>query len=88
MKRIKALWTGDFVGRMHIAEVTRQELADEAGVSKGYVCQILNGVRNPKNGREMLEDAFTAVLRRRRLGDGANKPQRAVAALSGEQEAG
>lgn len=65
---MKELWTGEFVGRMHVAEVTQQELADEAGVSKGYVCQILNSARNPRNGREMLENAFAAVLRRRRLG--------------------
>ena len=86
---MKELWTGDFVGRMHIAEVTQQELADASGVSKGYVCQILNGVRNPKNGREMLENAFKTVLRRRRLGEnGADKPLSRAKALSGGKEAG
>ena len=84
---MKELWTGDFVGRMHIAEVTQQELADEAGVSKGYVCQILNGVRNPKKGREMLENAFAAVLRRRRLGEWANNPRHGTAIPSGVEEA-
>ena len=84
---MKELWTGDFVGRMHIAEVTQQELADEAGVSKGYVCQILNGVRNPKKGREMLENAFKTVLRRRRLGDSANNSRHEAVTLSSREKA-
>ena len=83
---MKELWTGDFVGRMHIAEVTQQELADEAGVSKGYVCQILNGVRNPKKGREMLENAFKTV-RRRRLGDSANNSRHEAVTLSSREKA-
>ncbi len=58
-------WTGVLVGRMHNEEVTYQELADEAGVVKGYVSQILNGTRTPKKGREKLEGAFESILRRR-----------------------
>ena len=63
---MKERWTGDLIGRMHNAEVTQQELADELGVVKGYVSQILNGARTPRNGRERLETAFQAILRRRK----------------------
>lgn len=62
---MKEPWTGDLVGRMHNAEVTYQELADEAGIVKAYVSQILNGARTPKNGRERLENAFDAIIQRR-----------------------
>ena len=62
---MREAWTGELVGRMHIAEITQQDLADEAGIVKAYVCQILNGKRKPKKGREMLESAFEAVYQRR-----------------------
>ena len=84
---MKELWTCDFVGRMHVEEVTQQELADEAGISKGYVCMILNNARNPKNGREMLENAFAAVLRRRHPGERTNNPRHGTAVPSGAEEA-
>lgn len=66
---MREAWTGDLVGRMHNAEVTQQELAEEAGVVKGYVSQILNGTRRPKKGRAMLEGAFDAILQRRGQSD-------------------
>ena len=65
-------WTGELVGRMHNEEVTYQELAEEAGVVKGYVSQILNGTRSPKRGREKLEGAFESILRRRMEEQGLN----------------
>lgn len=58
-------WTGELVGRMHVAEVTQEELAREMNVKKPYVSMILNGKRTPKGGRERLESAFENILQRR-----------------------
>ena len=59
-------WTGELVGRMHVAEVTQEELAKEMNVKKSYVSMILNGKRTPKGGRERLEAAFANIIARRR----------------------
>ena len=72
---MREAWTGTLIGRMHNEEVTYQELADEAGVVKGYVSQILNGTRTPKKGREMLENAFEAILQRRLANETAPPPE-------------
>lgn len=64
-------WTGELVGRMHIEQVTQEELAKEMNVKKAYVSMILNGKRTPKGGRERLEAAFENILRRRRAADPA-----------------
>ena len=58
-------WTGDLIGRMHNAEVSMTELAQEMNVKKPYVSMILNGHRSPKGGRERLEAAFNNIIRRR-----------------------
>ena len=59
-------WTGDLIGRMHNAGVTRLELATELGVGKAYITMILNGSRTPPNAKERLNGAFRAVLEKRR----------------------
>ena len=55
-------WTGDLVGRMHNAGITRQELADKLGVGKAYISMILNCDRTPKNAEETLNRAFEELL--------------------------
>lgn len=54
-------WTGDLIGRMHNARVTRQDIATELGVSKAYVCMLLNGQRTSPTAKKRLNDAFEAV---------------------------
>lgn len=61
-------WTGELIGRMHNAKVTQQELADELGVRKSYISMILNGSRNPKDGKDRLVGAFGRVLQKRKEG--------------------
>lgn len=58
-------WTGDLVGRMHNARVTVESLAMEMGCTKGYVSQILNGKRKPKDAKKRLNEAFASVLEKR-----------------------
>ena len=58
-------WTGELIGKMHNHDITRKQLADELGVTKSYVTMILNGSRKTANGREKLEAAYVAVLKRK-----------------------
>lgn len=59
-------WTGRLIGNMHNERVTYEELGNELGVSKAYVCMILNGQKKPKDGRAKLEGAFRAIVERRK----------------------
>lgn len=64
---MKANWTGDLIGKMHVQEVTYDELAEELGVGKSYVSMILNGRRNPPEAKERLQAAFDRVLMKRKF---------------------
>lgn len=59
-------WCGDLVGKMFRNRVTRQDLADELGVTKQYISMLLNGERTTENARERLESAFNAIVERRK----------------------
>lgn len=59
-------WTGRLIGNMHNERVTYEELGAEMGVSKPYVCMVLNGARNPKDGRARFEAAFRSIVQRRK----------------------
>ena len=65
---MKDLWTGELVGKMHVAEITLEDLGKEMGLSKAYISQILNGVRKPPNAKERLNAAFDAIVRKRKEG--------------------
>lgn len=58
-------WTGELIGKMHNAGITRTELADELGYKKPYITMILNGKRKPPEARAKLEAAFEAVKQRK-----------------------
>ncbi len=60
------MWTGDLIGRMHNAKVTKVDIANEMGVSKSYISMILNGVRESKNAEARLNAAFDAIMARRK----------------------
>lgn len=63
---MKANWTGDLIGKMHVHEVSQEELAEELGCSKAYVSMILNGSRTPVDAKERLQEAFNRVLMKRK----------------------
>lgn len=58
-------WTGELLGRMHNARVTRNDLAKELGVGKSYVSMLLNSRRTPADAQERLEAAVDSILARR-----------------------
>lgn len=62
-------WTGRLVGKMHNECVTMEEIGTEMGVTKAYVCMILNGHRKPNGIQERMEKAFEQVLSKRTAGD-------------------
>lgn len=59
-------WTGRLVGRMHNERVTYQDLASELSVTKSYISMILHGARKPKGIEKRMEEAFAAVLEKRK----------------------
>lgn len=59
-------WTGALIGKMHNSKVTYDEVAAELGVTKCYISMILNGKRNPPDIQRRMEDAVSAVIRRRK----------------------
>jgi hypothetical protein len=67
---LKEEWTGVLIGKMHNADVTIEDLANEMGWVKGYVSMILNGHRKPSGAREKLESAFDSIVSRRNEGGG------------------
>ena len=59
---MKDKWTGELVGKMHINEVTYEDLAKELGVTKAYVGMVLNCNRKPPNAKERFEGAYNAII--------------------------
>lgn len=59
-------WTGDLIGRMHNERVTYDDLAAEMGVGKSYLSMIFNGARKPAGAEQRLNNAFNAVLAKRK----------------------
>lgn len=57
-------WTGEVVGKMHVAGVTNDDLAKEMCCTKSYVSMILNGLRKPPNARERVESALERCIAR------------------------
>lgn len=51
-------WTGRLIGRMHNNRITYAELGAELGIGKAYVCQILNGVKKPKDIQKRIIDEY------------------------------
>lgn len=59
-------WTGKLVGKMHVHEITYDEVAAELGVTRPYVSMLLNGHRKPPDARKRLEVAVDAVIAKRK----------------------
>lgn len=58
-----AQWTGDMVGKMHNNRVTMTQLAERLGVTKSYVCMVLNGHRNPKGAEQRFMAALDELIK-------------------------
>lgn len=57
-----AQWTGELIGKMHIAKITSKELASYMGKNPKYVSQILNGHYCPKKAEKEFNKAFNELL--------------------------
>ena len=44
-------WTASVVAQMHLAKITKKQLAEEAGYTPEYVSMGLNGHRDTETGR-------------------------------------
>ena len=51
-------WTAEAVGRMHIARITGQMLAEESGYSAAYVSEVLNNKRGTEKTKQNILDAL------------------------------
>lgn len=58
-------WTGVLIGKMHNANITLEDLAEELGVTKGYVSMILNGRRRPPEAKKRMQAAYESIVQRR-----------------------
>lgn len=58
-------WTGDIVKKMHMNQITNEEIGMELGYSKSYVGMILNGKRKPAGAQEKMERAVDDIIARR-----------------------
>lgn len=58
-------WTGELVGAMHMAGVTKKQLAESVGWNDKYLSVVLNGHKNPKGAKEKLFDALNRLIAER-----------------------
>ncbi len=59
---MREIWTANLAGKMHLYNISRQDIADKLGVTKAYVGQVLNGTRNPKGAQEKFEKAVEDII--------------------------
>lgn len=55
-------WTGELVGAMHMAGVTKKQLAESVGWNDKYLSVVLNGHKNPKGAKEKLFEALNRLI--------------------------
>ena len=58
-------WTGEIVKRLHLSKISQRELADEMGVSFGYVSMLLSGAKHAKDAPARMGEAIDAIIQRR-----------------------
>ena len=58
-------WTGKIVGRMHVEDITLDELGKEMGITKAYISMILHGARKPANVEQRMKEALDNITKRR-----------------------
>ena len=54
-------WTGDVVGRCHVAGITHQQLASRCGLTAAYLSTVLNGQRGNATTREKILSALSEL---------------------------
>jgi cyanate lyase len=59
-------WTGRLVGKMHNYKITYDDLAQKIGVTKTYICMILNGARKPADAKTRLESAVEELIKEKK----------------------
>lgn len=57
-----AQWTGNVVGKMHLAGVRKSDLAKAIGYTPEYLSMILNGHRSPKDAQKTIESALDRLI--------------------------
>lgn len=57
-----AQWTGDVIGKMHVAGVSMKQLADELGWNVKYLSSVINCRREPKDAEQKVRAALDALL--------------------------
>ena len=57
-----AQWTADLIGEMHLARVSKKQLAEHLGVTPEYVSMVLNGHRDPDGAAGRFREALTQII--------------------------
>jgi toxin-antitoxin system, antitoxin component, xre family len=57
-----AQWTADLIGEMHLARVSKKQLAEHLGVTPEYVSMVLNGHREPDGAAGRFREALTQIV--------------------------
>ena len=61
VKKVLDDWTAEVVGRMHVARITGQMLAAEAGYNSSYVSEVMNGKRGTEKTIQNILDALSRL---------------------------
>ena len=57
-----AQWTADLIGEMHLARVSKKQLAEHLGVTPEYVSMVLNGHREPDGAAGRFKGALAQII--------------------------
>lgn len=57
-----AQWTADLIGEMHLARVSKKQLAERLGVTPEYVSMVLNGHREPDGPAGRFKGALAQII--------------------------
>lgn len=59
---MRAQWTGEIFGKMHIYGITAKQLAKRLGMNPKYVSVILNGHREPAGAEQKFKAALEEII--------------------------
>lgn len=54
-------WTAEVVARLHLAKITKKQLAEEAGYTPEYISMVLNGHRDTENAKATILAALNRL---------------------------
>lgn len=57
-----AQWTAEFVGKMHIHQITIRELANHMGISPAFCGKVLNGKREVRDAEQRYNAALDELI--------------------------